>query len=114
MGSSASEGEESPREVVRSWSADDWRDVSRGDLKQIAVSFSNQLTAEIAQCSQQLWELHDALTAVIGECIGVMVESMHRDHDRSLRDFYSRFILLNRLGLEDLSGEVGLPRNAEP
>ncbi|CBK23088.2 uncharacterized protein [Blastocystis hominis] len=90
----------------RSLSADDWVELGQSDLKQIGVSFSKQLTAEISHCSQQLWELHDTLTAVIGECIGVMVEMMHREHDRNLRDFYSRFILLNRLSLLDLSGET--------
>ena len=103
---SPSKSDDSPRDMRRSLSADDWVELGQSDLKQIGVSFSKQLTAEISHCSQQLWELHDTLTAVIGECIGVMVEMMHREHDRNLRDFYSRFILLNRLSLLDLSGEV--------
>lgn len=103
---SPGKNDESPRDMRRSLSADDWVELGQSDLKQIGVSFSKQLTAEISHCSQQLWELHDTLTAVIGECIGVMVELMHREHDRNLRDFYSRFILLNRLSLLDLSGEV--------
>lgn len=103
---SPAKNDDSPRDVRRSLSADDWAELGQSDLKQIGVSFSKQLTAEISHCSQQLWELHDTLTAVIGECIGVMVELMHREHDRNLRDFYSRFILLNRLSLLDLSGEV--------
>ena len=103
---SPGKNDDSPRDMRRSLSADDWVELGQSDLKQIGVSFSKQLTAEISHCSQQLWELHDTLTAVIGECIGVMVEMMHREHDRNLRDFYSRFILLNRLSLLDLSGEV--------
>ena len=103
---SPSKSDDSPREVIRSLSADDWMELGQKDLQQIGVSFSKQLTAEISHCSQQLWELHDTLTAVISECIGVMVERMQAAHDRNLRDFYSRFILLNRLSLLDLSGEV--------
>ena len=103
---SPAKNEDFPVDIRRSLSADDWMESSVSDLKQIEISFAKLLAEGLSQCSQQLWEAHDRLTAVIRECVGVMVEQLHMVHERNLRDFYSRFILLNRLSVKDLSGEV--------
>lgn len=80
-------------------------DLVQEDLRSVGENFANQLSTDILYCSNQLWAIHDKLVDALRHSIGAVVEFLSKQHELSLRDFYHRFALINRLDKSDVTGE---------